>query len=229
MDQKAGGIRSGRVAARLRRRSKTQRKRQPLYRKRNAGLFNRYLVPRKTSLARHHRCINRPLFEYAETTLWKLDECLQSNWLHECPASQPRNHASPAAECLQGDLFSCRRAGGTVEGRPGNNYQLRINGELNVTVVIGRTSPAGASRNQNQWRFGYRSRHKPDLLVVARVDHGSSVVRDYFVLPFIYLPPGTWLTVSGLNYTRLEAFHSNTLAPFYDLCARQPLQAEANA
>ena len=115
------------------------------------------------------------------------------------------------------------RFGGTVEMPPGCNCQLRVNDELNVTVVLGRTSPSNASRKQNQWRFGYRSRRKPDILLVARVDQGSSSVRDYFVLPFAFLPAGSWLTVSGTNYQRLESFRSSSLAPFYALCARRPL------
>jgi hypothetical protein len=39
------------------------------------------------------------------------------------------------------------------------------------------------------------------------------------------LPAGTTLTVSGLNYQRLEGFRSNSLEPFFGLCARQPLDA----
>jgi hypothetical protein len=101
--------------------------------------------------------------------------------------------------------------------------QMRINEEFTVTVVLGRTSPSQQSHGQNQWRFGYRSQRKPDILIVARIDPGSSCTRDYFVLPFSFLPGGSWLTVSGINYLRLEGFRSDSLAPFYELCARIPL------
>jgi DNA invertase Pin-like site-specific DNA recombinase len=117
--------------------------------------------------------------------------------------------------------------GGTVKLSPGCNSQLRINEAINATVVIGRTSCTGAARNQNHWRFGYRSRQKPDILIVARVDHGSSTVRDYYVLPILFLPAGSWLTVSGVNYRRLEGFRIQTLEPFYRLCARTPLDTIA--
>jgi DNA invertase Pin-like site-specific DNA recombinase len=93
--------------------------------------------------------------------------------------------------------------------------QMRINEEFTVTVVLGRTTPWQVARGQNQWRFGYRSQRKPDILIVARIDPGSSCARDYFVLPFSFLPGGSWLTVSGINYLRLEGFRSVSLKPFY--------------
>ena len=102
--------------------------------------------------------------------------------------------------------------------------QMRINEEFTVAVVLGRAAPCQVSRGQNQWRFGYRSQAKPDILIVARIDPGSSCARDYFVLPFSFLPGGSWLTVSGINYLRLEGFRSISLTPFYELCARKPLE-----
>jgi hypothetical protein len=119
------------------------------------------------------------------------------------------------------------RRGGTVRRLTGYNCQLRLNEELNVLVVIGRTAPSAAARNQNQWRFGYRCRQKPDLLVVARVDPDSSTVRDFYLLPFLFFPHGSWLTVSGLNYRRLEPFRSLTLDPLFELCARRFLEAQS--
>ena len=103
-----------------------------------------------------------------------------------------------------------RDAGGTVEIFSGWSCQLRINGSLNVTIIVGRAAPASVARNQNEWRFEHRSLHKPDILIVARVDHGSSTVRDYYVLPYLFLPAGTALTVSGRNYKRLETFHTGS-------------------
>lgn len=113
-----------------------------------------------------------------------------------------------------------RQLGGAVRALPG--CQLRVNEELRVTVVVGRST---SSRGHNNWRFGYRSKAKPDILIVARIAAGDSCVMDYFVLPFIFLPRGSWLTVSGVNYLRLESFRLNSLEPFYDLCARTSLDA----
>lgn len=119
--------------------------------------------------------------------------------------------------------------GGSVIKPSGYNCQLRVNGDLNVTVVVGRLTPFNISRNQNQWRFGYRCRKKPDILVVARVENGEVSVRDYYILPFLFLPHGSWLTVSGRNYRRLEPFHSPTLTPIFRMLGRTSLNLAADA
>lgn len=101
--------------------------------------------------------------------------------------------------------------------------QMRINSEFTVAVGIGRTknsSPSGS----NEWQFGYRSIKKPDLLVLARVDSVGNSIRDYFVLPYVYLPHGAWLTISGKNYERLQNFRTDTLDPFLDLCGRSQVE-----
>jgi hypothetical protein len=111
--------------------------------------------------------------------------------------------------------------GGTVRRLHGS-CQLRVNEELTVTVVVGRSV---SSRGHNNWRFGYRAQRKPDILIVARIGTDDASVQDYFILPFVFLPRGSWLTVSGINYQRLEPFRSVTLQPFYELCARARLTA----
>jgi DNA invertase Pin-like site-specific DNA recombinase len=115
------------------------------------------------------------------------------------------------------------RRGGTFRRRTARNCMITINDELDVLVAIGRASRSSVARHQNYWRFGYRCQKKPDLLVIARVDHGSSSVRDYYFLPFLFFPHGSWLTVSGNNYQRLELFHSLSLEPLFELCSRTPL------
>jgi hypothetical protein len=107
-------------------------------------------------------------------------------------------------------------AGGVVSKLPGS-CQLLVNNEVVVTVVVGR-SPR-YERPQNQWRFGYRSRRRPDVLVVARVDPAGRVV-DYYILPYLFLARGTWITVSGKNYERLDSFRTETLAPLTEILAR---------
>jgi DNA invertase Pin-like site-specific DNA recombinase len=109
--------------------------------------------------------------------------------------------------------------GGAVRRR--RNCRLRINDELTASVVVGRQAP---SSSHNRWRFGYRSVRKPDLLIVARVEPGSQEPIDYYVLPYMLLPRGAWLTVSGINYNRLERFRYQTLDAFYPLCGRQPVE-----
>jgi hypothetical protein len=112
------------------------------------------------------------------------------------------------------------RLGGTVKALP-RNCQLLINGELTVNILVSRPVPKGPGR----WRFGHLSRQKPDILLVARVDKRSDSIKDYFVLPFLFMPHGSWVTVSGFGTSRLDGFRSDTLMPFYHLCARQELGA----
>jgi hypothetical protein len=101
------------------------------------------------------------------------------------------------------------------------NCQLLINGELTVNVLVSRPVTRGPGR----WRFGHFSRQKPDILLVARVDKRSDSIIDYFVLPFLFVPHGSWVTVSGFGSSRLDDFRSDTLMPFYRLCARQQMEA----
>jgi DNA invertase Pin-like site-specific DNA recombinase len=103
------------------------------------------------------------------------------------------------------------------------DLKLFINGEFSAMVAVGRESPTASKRTQYQWKFSYQTQQKPDFLIVARVDTESLSVRDYFILPFIFLPSGSWVTVSGGNYARFESYRSATLTPFYELCAREPL------
>jgi DNA invertase Pin-like site-specific DNA recombinase len=112
------------------------------------------------------------------------------------------------------------RSGGTVKAMP-RNCQLLINGELTVNVLVSRPVPRGPGR----WRFGHLSLQKPDILLVARVDRRSDSIKDYFVLPFLFIPYGSWVTVSGFGASRLDGFRSDTLMPFHRLCARQQLGA----
>jgi DNA invertase Pin-like site-specific DNA recombinase len=115
--------------------------------------------------------------------------------------------------------------GGSAKDLSKNQCRLLLNEELTVAVVLGRTSPVNVARNHNQWRFCYYySALKADILVVARIDVGSSVVRDYLILPTLFLPPGRLISVSGRNYQNLEGFRATSLVPFYDLCARKQLQ-----
>ena len=130
------------------------------------------------------------------------------------------NNLKLRKEVCQDIVSRVTASGGAVVQLRG--CQLRINDELNATVIAGRTSPSSGS--SNRWRFSYRSKRKPDILVVARMEPIANCVKDYFLLPFLVLPHGTWITVSGINYERLERFRSVTLDPFIELCARKSLK-----
>lgn len=105
-----------------------------------------------------------------------------------------------------------------VQIHPKCKSEFRVNGCLDITVVLGRASRSGTLLGQNNWQFGYRSVRKPHILIVARTDNESSEVRDYFLLPFVFLPPGTWVTASGRNYVRLDRFRLTSIKALADRC-----------
>lgn len=100
------------------------------------------------------------------------------------------------------------------------NKQLIINRELKVNICISRLKSTGP----RIWQFGYVSRSKPDILIGARIaERGGSII-DYFILPFMLLPHGSWITASLTSGLRLERFRAATLDPVFDLCARVPVK-----
>ena len=111
------------------------------------------------------------------------------------------------------------RRGGTVVPSPWNK-QVTINNEFTVNIFVSRL------RRQlpNVWQFGYVSATKPDILVAVRIEERCGPIVDYLILPFMFLPHGSWVTMSASNKIRLDRFRSTTLEPFYALCARSPLE-----
>jgi DNA invertase Pin-like site-specific DNA recombinase len=98
---------------------------------------------------------------------------------------------------------------------------MRVNEEVTVTVCIGRTRPA---RPRSRWRFDYKSRRKADILIIVRIDDSSDTIQDYVALPLLFLLHGNLLMISGRSYTRFKDFITKSLAPFYQLCGRIPLE-----
>lgn len=114
------------------------------------------------------------------------------------------------------------RRGGTV--RPALwCKQLVINDEIKINICISRLK----SKGPRVWQFGYVSQFKPDILVGARIAEKGGPAVDYFILPFMFLSHGSWITTSLSSGLRLERFRSLTLAPLYDLCARSKVDSRA--
>ncbi len=105
--------------------------------------------------------------------------------------------------------------GGNARESPWHK-QIMISDELRIGVFVSRMQRAGPKI----WQFGYRSQSKPDIVVGVRVAERGGPIVDYFILPFMFLPHGSWITTSVSSALRLERFRTPTLAPFYDLCAR---------
>jgi DNA invertase Pin-like site-specific DNA recombinase len=111
------------------------------------------------------------------------------------------------------------RRGGNVSVSPWNK-QLLINDEFTVNVFISRLKTKGP----RVWQFGYRSEKKPDIVVGARVAERGGPITEYYLLPFMLMPHGSWVTTSMTSATRLDRFRCKTLDKFYDLCARRALE-----
>ena len=107
------------------------------------------------------------------------------------------------------------RRGGTVEVFPWNKHVI-VNGELRVSILVSRLKNTGP----RIWQFGYRSETKPDIVVGARIMKRGGPIEDYFILPFMLLPHGAWITTSESSGARLDRFRTNNLEPLYQLCAR---------
>lgn len=117
--------------------------------------------------------------------------------------------------------------GGTVELISSRTKcELRVNNEMIVSVVLAKELQPFERYRRKQWRFAYRAKRKPHILIIARVEHAGHEILDYVILPFIFLPAGPWTTVQGVHYQRLENFRADTLAPFYGLCARYTLACQ---
>jgi len=111
------------------------------------------------------------------------------------------------------------KRGGTVDACPWNR-QFIVNGEISVNIKIGRLKSGGP----RIWQFGYVSPTKPDILIGARIEKRGGDIVDYFILPFLFLPHGAWVTTSASSAERLSRFRSPTLEPLYAMLARKPLE-----
>lgn len=111
------------------------------------------------------------------------------------------------------------RRGGEVKFR--SHKKLVINNEFKVNIYVSRVR----GKPPLVWQFGYRSKEKPDIVVGVRLAKRNGPIVDYFILPFIYLPHGTWITTSATSGLRLDRFRCETLEPFYNLCARTRIEA----
>lgn len=112
------------------------------------------------------------------------------------------------------------RQGGSFE-LSSMNKQIVINAEIRVAICVSRLKTVGP----RVWQFGYRAEIKPDIVLGARVLKRGGPIEDYFILPFMFLPHGAWITTSESSRGRLERFRSTTLEPFYRLCARTKARA----
>ena len=112
------------------------------------------------------------------------------------------------------------RRGGTVRRLPRRSH-VRINEQMTLMVCIARTRPA---RPTSQWVFGHASRRKDDIIIIIRIHDGTNEVKDFLVLPTMYVVDSQLPRLSGRTYERLGNFTVPNLTEFYDLCGRKSLE-----
>jgi DNA invertase Pin-like site-specific DNA recombinase len=99
--------------------------------------------------------------------------------------------------------------------------RIHAAGEVLIAVVVGRTPPS-APATHCRWRCVVEGQRQKDVLVVVRSDKTSDF-RDYFILPYLYMPRGCLLTMSGRTYKFLKLFRSDDLEPLYKMLDWQEL------
>lgn len=110
--------------------------------------------------------------------------------------------------------------GGRVKPLPGG-YMLRANDELSISTCVVRL--VTTDQADKRWNIGYKTHKRPDVLVVARVAELQEKLSDYYCIPYLLIGRN-WLTFSDGNSARLDPFHMPSLAPLYELLAREPIQ-----
>lgn len=115
-------------------------------------------------------------------------------------------------------------AGGTVRQDPLNDL-LTINEEFSASLVIVRCfeTPTGGFR----WKVRLDSGLRPDITIVARMEAGNDVIRDYYLLPWLDLGAEPNLRLAPQNGILLDAYRFDSLDGFFDLARRVPIRAAA--
>jgi DNA invertase Pin-like site-specific DNA recombinase len=119
-----------------------------------------------------------------------------------------------------------RSRGGGARLMPGGGYILRINEELSLATSVVRLLTT--DHNDKRWVFGYKTKKRPDILIIARVAEGQEILRDFFILPYLLIGRN-WLTFSEGDAARLEPFQMTSLAPLLDIFARAPIRSAGEA
>ncbi|MGE0565649.1 MAG: recombinase family protein [Pseudolabrys sp.] len=134
--------------------------------------------------------------------------------------NRPRNRLMCDAICRE---IMTKIAWYGATSKPLTDYRILVNDELVIGVLPGRTAPSNIQANQNKWCATITGKRRTDILVIARVDGNSIHPFDYFILPLIFLPLQSKMTISGQNYLQLDHFRSETLEPLYQICRRHQL------
>ncbi|TZG26561.1 recombinase family protein [Sphingomonas montanisoli] len=109
-----------------------------------------------------------------------------------------------------------RDAGGTVTHDPATDI-LHINQEFRASVTISRCLPTAAGTLR--WKVRLDSALCPDVTLVVRMGPENTAVLDYYLLPRFDMREAM-LRLAECNGLSLDAYRIDTLAPFFQMAAR---------
>ena len=119
---------------------------------------------------------------------------------------------------LERIVAQLREAGAQVED---SSDVLRINREYSASIALSRYrhTQAGASR----WLVRFRSDHRPDITIVARMDAANQTPEDYYLIPHIDLD-GPTLRLAQYNGAGIDTYRFENLDYFVGLSLRQKVE-----
>jgi hypothetical protein len=118
-----------------------------------------------------------------------------------------------------------QRLGGSARLLRGGSV-LTINDELSLsTSVVRRVT---TEHGDKRWIFGYKTRRRPDILIVARAAADRDALRDYFFMPYLLIGRN-WLTFSEGKESCLKPFQMASISPLLEYFARVPIGSSAQA
>lgn len=126
-----------------------------------------------------------------------------------------RRHPEQVEEMISGIAY----AGGLAVRDPTTDL-ITVNGEFTTSLVIARCKPTPAGKYR--WRIRFDTSLRPDITVVARMDHTNNHTYDYYVFPSIDFSAEKPPTREDNGFS-LDAYRTDSLENFYHLAGRVPL------
>ena len=97
---------------------------------------------------------------------------------------------------------------------------LRVNSELNVSIVLCRHQETGSG--SSRWVIRLDEGLKPDITIAVRMTATNDGIRDFYILPGIDM---TWekLRIAEENGIFLDAYRADTLDDLFQLARQTPI------
>jgi hypothetical protein len=101
---------------------------------------------------------------------------------------------------------------------------LIVNDEFSVSVVIARCHETAAGKLR--WRVRLERSLQPDVTIAVRMDGSNIAIRDYLVLPTLYMDDQV-LRLQEFNGISLDSYLFETLEPLFEMAERISLKEVA--